>query len=107
MSTETRDAFAQAICESTSAGKLFPWATLTERERDAWRRMAEAAMSVPGYAVIKLPTVAHKGPHDTDAMFFRQVADRFEHNPDSYVGGSNVRHAVSQLLRAAAAEAER
>ncbi|MCX8559805.1 hypothetical protein OS122_02685 [Mycolicibacterium mucogenicum] len=68
--------------------------------------LATKLLEANGYAVIKLPTVAHKGPHDTDAMFFRQVADRFEHNPDSYVGGSNVRRAVSQLLRAAANAAE-
>ncbi len=107
MNTEARDSVAQAICESTSAGRLFPWATLSERERDAWRRMADAALAVPGYAVIKLPTVACKGPHDTDAKFFRQVADRLEDGRSSYVGGGNVRRAVSQLLRAAATEADR
>ena len=46
------------------------------------------------------PGVAHKGPHDTDAKFFRQVADRMEDPTKSinYLGGSNVRRAVQQLL---------
>ncbi|KAB7761783.1 hypothetical protein [Mycolicibacterium mucogenicum] len=67
----------------------------------------KAALAPAGYAVIKLPTVAFKGPHDTDAKFFRQVADRLEDGRSSYVGGGNVRAAVSALLRAAAAEAEK
>lgn len=67
-----------------------------------------AALRAEGYAVIKLPTVAYKGPHDTDAKFFRQVADRLEMGRRTgEVGGSNVRAAVSELLRNAAAEAEK
>ena len=57
-----------------------------------------------GLVVIELPEVAHKGPHDTDAKFFRQVAERMDdpfHRID-YVGGGNVRRAVQQLLRRAA-----
>lgn len=42
------DRVAEAICGSTSAGKLFPWAELSERERDAWRRMARAAIGALG-----------------------------------------------------------
>ncbi|ASZ74459.1 hypothetical protein I5H97_gp085 [Mycobacterium phage Wachhund] len=37
---------AQAICETTSSGRMFPWNTLTEQEKDAWRRMADAAFDV-------------------------------------------------------------
>ena len=57
-----------------------------------------------GLAIIHMPTVAHKGPHDTDAKFFRQVADRMDRvwQPISYLGGSNVRRAVIQLLELAA-----
>lgn len=45
MSADVRDQMARAICESTSAGRLFPWDTLTERERAPWRRMADAAIT--------------------------------------------------------------
>lgn len=42
------DRIAEAICSATSAGALFPWATLSERERDPWRRMACAAFGALG-----------------------------------------------------------
>jgi hypothetical protein len=53
---------------------------------------------------IEVPEVAFKGPHDTDAKFFAQVADRLEGN--EYVGGSNVRSAVAKLLRNVVTELE-
>ncbi|AFA45102.1 hypothetical protein SEA_GALACTIC_88 [Mycobacterium phage Galactic] len=37
---------AQAICETTGSGRMFPWNTLSEQEKDAWRRMADAAFDV-------------------------------------------------------------
>ncbi|AEK08631.1 hypothetical protein PBI_DLANE_87 [Mycobacterium phage DLane] len=37
---------AQAIYEQTSAGKLFPWDTLTETHKVQWRSMADAAFDV-------------------------------------------------------------
>ncbi len=40
----TLDRVAEAICASTAAGRMFPWSTLNERERDAWRAMATAAV---------------------------------------------------------------
>lgn len=56
------DRIAEAICSTTSAGKLFPWSESTEPEREPWRRMADAAIAAhlealkaDGYAVIKLP----------------------------------------------------
>lgn len=69
-----------------------------------WSRHADEALKAAGYTVIKLPTVAHKGPHDTDVKFFRQVADRMEWPSKriDYLGGSNVRQAVRSLLCAAA-----
>jgi hypothetical protein len=69
--------------------------------------LADVLLALEDVAVIERPTVAHKGPHDTDAKFFRQVADRMEWDPRSYVGGGNVRAAVSKLLRAVADAAER
>lgn len=38
------DRIAEAICGTTSAGKLFPWAESTEKDREPWRRMARAAV---------------------------------------------------------------
>lgn len=38
------DAAAEAICAATSSGQMFPWSTLNETDRDAWRRMAQAAI---------------------------------------------------------------
>ncbi|AXQ62217.1 hypothetical protein SEA_SPIKELEE_88 [Mycobacterium phage Spikelee] len=47
MSTPERDALIEkAIRGETSAGRIFPWNTLTELEKDAWRRMANAAFDV-------------------------------------------------------------
>jgi len=42
--TDLRTRIAKAICGSTSAGRTFPWATLNERERDAWGSMADAVI---------------------------------------------------------------
>jgi len=47
MSTDSSphlDKVAEAICGATSSGQLFPWSEATEQEREAWRRMAQAAM---------------------------------------------------------------
>lgn len=67
-----------------------------------------AALKAGGRVVIQLPEVAHKGPHDTDAKFFRQVADRMEKPTRrvDYLSGSNVRNAVRELLYRAADAAE-
>ncbi|MCV7255308.1 hypothetical protein H7J86_24395 [Mycobacterium hackensackense] len=66
-----------------------------------------AALREAGFGIIELPIVAHKGPHDTDAKFFRQVADRME-TPSrvDFLSGSNVRRAVRSLLYRAADAAE-
>jgi hypothetical protein len=42
--SDLRTRIAKAICESTSAGRTFPWETLNERERDAWGSMADAVI---------------------------------------------------------------
>lgn len=44
MMSDLRTRIAKAICESTSAGRTFPWETLNERERDAWGGMADAVI---------------------------------------------------------------
>lgn len=43
--TVSVDKVAQAICEVTTAGKLFPWDELSEAARDSWRVMAVAAIT--------------------------------------------------------------
>jgi hypothetical protein len=40
------DRVAEAICATTSAGQLFPWAELSEHNRRPWRAMAQAAIDV-------------------------------------------------------------
>lgn len=63
------------------------------------------ALREAGWAVIAVPEVAHKGPHDTDAKFYRQVADRMENPKCRFddLSGGNVRNAVRELLYRAAA----
>lgn len=64
-------------------------------------------LKVNGFATIELPAVAHKGPADTDARFFQQVAERMS-EPRRRVdelSGSNVRDAVRDLIFAASTAA--
>lgn len=42
--SELRERIAAAACGATSAGKLFPWETLSEAQRDAWRTVADAVI---------------------------------------------------------------
>lgn len=42
------EAAAEAICGATGSGRMFPWDTLNETERDAWREMARAAIQALG-----------------------------------------------------------
>ncbi|AEK06795.1 hypothetical protein ROCKYHORROR_92 [Mycobacterium phage RockyHorror] len=50
MSTPEREALIEKVAEAirgeTSGGRIFPWNTLTETEKDPWRRMANAAFDV-------------------------------------------------------------
>lgn len=50
----------------------------------------------PRILPVGIPTVAFKGPEDTDAKLFRKVADAIDR---SHISGSNVKTAVSRLLR--------
>lgn len=79
-----------------------------DRSHPRYRRMARAALDAlkayPRCAYVELPVVAHKGPHDTDASMFRTAAERLDSN--HHIGGSNLRRAVSQLLRDAAKASE-
>lgn len=57
------DQVAQAICEVTSAGILFPWDELSASQREPWRRTAEAAINVDrsGAARTKIPcAISHR-----------------------------------------------
>ncbi|PKQ59763.1 hypothetical protein B5566_02665 [Mycobacterium sp. MHSD3] len=65
-----------------------------------------SALKANGYAVVPIPSVLHKGPHDTDSTMYAAAADRLDRNYG--VGGSNLRRAVSQLLKyVSSAAAER
>lgn len=80
----------------------------TRNGLDAWMAAHQLdALKAVGFVVIEIPAVAFKGPNDTDAMFFRQVADRME-TPSrvDFLSGSNVRDAVRALLYRAADAAE-
>jgi hypothetical protein len=46
MTDDLRTRIAAAACGATSAGKLFPWNTLSEPQKDAWREMADAVIDV-------------------------------------------------------------
>lgn len=42
--SDLRHRIAAAACGATSAGKLFPWDTLSEPQRDSWRAVADAVI---------------------------------------------------------------
>ncbi len=56
--------------------------------------------SIPRELPVKIPTVAFKGPHDTDAAIFRLAASNLDNGYDA--GGGCVKACISQLLRNAA-----
>lgn len=53
---------------------------------------------------MNIATVTEKGPYDTDATVFFEVAKRLNANHD--IGGSNVRAAVARLLLSAVSALE-
>jgi hypothetical protein len=67
--------------------------------------VAEAVLSVlttNGWALVPPPSIAFKGPRDTDASMFLVAADKAE-SAKYPVGGSNVGRAVADILRQVAA----
>ncbi|QRY48120.1 hypothetical protein JVX93_15825 [Mycolicibacterium boenickei] len=100
------DWLAQTINQCTCYGGEFGHERGCGYEPVAKVEEVKAALKAAGLGVIELPSVAHKGPHDTDAKFFRQVADRIEDGGGRELGGSNVRQAVRDLLYRAADAAE-
>ncbi|MBX9918846.1 MAG: hypothetical protein K2Y33_03275 [Mycolicibacterium frederiksbergense] len=50
--------------------------------------------------LVEIPTVAFKGPADTDAQMFERAAENLDRGYE--VGGGNVKAAVARLLRGAA-----
>lgn len=64
-----------------------------------------AALRDAGYAVVRVPDIAHKGPHDTNGSMLITAADKAE-SARYPVGGSNVGRAVAQVLREVAAAAD-
>lgn len=102
-----REVLAQAIWASEEP--VMSWGFVNERRRGEYRYQADCALKAlkaNGYAVVPIPSVLHKGPHDTDSTMYAAAADRLDRNYG--VGGSNLRRAISQLLKyVSAAAAER
>lgn len=48
MSDDLRTRIAAAACDATSAGKLFPWHTLSPALRETWYAVADAVISEIG-----------------------------------------------------------
>ena len=46
--SELRDRIAEAACGATSAGKLFPWETLSTANRQPWYLVADAVIEALG-----------------------------------------------------------
>lgn len=79
---------------------------------EAWRHDATgadahdiiSALRTAGYAIVRVPDIAFKGPHDTNGTMLLTAANKAE---ACYpVGGSNVGHAVGRVLREVAAAAD-
>lgn len=66
----------------------------------AMKKLREA-----GYAVVHVPDIAYKGPHDTNGSMLITAAEKAE-SARYPVGGSNVGRAVAQVLREVAAAAD-
>lgn len=62
------------------------------------------AVAAAGYAVVRLPVVAHKGPGETDADRFMGMARKIEGRYS--VGGSSSRAALVELIRSVVAAAQ-
>ncbi|WP_169619254.1 hypothetical protein [Mycolicibacterium peregrinum] len=93
--SEARDKVAEAICGTTSAGRLFPWAAQRESEREQWRRMADAAVAAHlvelgqgGYVVVALPEP--DGPLGSVSGEPRGMAWRRDTNPGERGGIATV-----------------
>lgn len=71
---------------------------------DEWAADVLGAIRGAGYAIVRVPEIAHKGPHDTNGSMLITAADKAERCYP--VGGSNVGRAVAQVLREVAAAAD-
>lgn len=65
----------------------------------------KAALREAGYAIVRVPDIPHKGPHDTNGTMLITAAEKAE-SARYPVGGSNVGRAVAQVLREVAAAAD-
>lgn len=73
---DLRDRIGKAICDATSAGKLFPWNTLNDREKETWRGYADAV-------IVALGLRPERGQRS---------------NPTGPLWGSNNRHTVTRWV---------
>lgn len=64
-----------------------------------------SALRTAGYAIVRVPDIAFKGPNDTNGTMLIAAAEKAE-SARYPVGGSNVGRAVAQVLREVAAAAD-
>jgi len=78
--------------------------TAPVRTRVDWEREHAGhqvdALAAAGFAVVKVPIVAHKGPHDTDRSMLLRAADNLDQGYPA--GGQHVSAAIAELIRSAA-----
>jgi hypothetical protein len=99
MSESARDIIAEAFHD-----KRF-WESVTRRD---FQEIADEAISdlrQAGYAIVHVPDIAFKGPHDTNGSMLITAAEKAE-SARYPVGGSNVGRAVAQVLREVAAASD-
>lgn len=65
----------------------------------------KAALRGAGFAIVRVPDIAYKGPHDTNGSMLITAAEKAQ-SARYPVGGSNVGSAVAQVLREVAAAAD-
>ncbi|WP_415395185.1 hypothetical protein ACMTN4_07395 [Rhodococcus globerulus] len=89
-----------SAAEMVIAGFLVAHSDIEEGE--ALQRACDliAILGEDNQVIVPVPEVGHKGPCDTDASAMLQVAWNLDR--DYPAGGSNVRRAVSELLRSVA-----
>lgn len=65
----------------------------------------KSALRNAGFAIVRVPNIAFKGPRDTNGTMLLTAAEKAE-SARYPVGGSNVGAAVAQVLREVAAAAD-
>ncbi|MDP7706819.1 hypothetical protein [Mycobacterium sp. TY815] len=75
---------------------------------ESFEEIADTAIGdlrTAGYAIVRVPDIACRGPHDTNGTMLLTAAEKAE-SARYPVGGSNVGRAVAQVLREVAAASD-